>query len=96
MNAIASLMLAAYLATALARGNGPELWAAIKYDAPNFLPWLVSVLLLILLYQSRGFFGPASGTVAAVVVGGALAVLIISAPAFSTAVRDISKLLQGA
>lgn len=96
MNAITSILIAAYIGTVLYQGNGPALWAAVKEDAPSFIQWLVGVLLLILIYQARGYLGPARATVAAVIVGGALAVLLTSADSFKTAVTDIGAALKGA
>lgn len=94
MNAIAALLLAVYLGGVLVQGNGGALWAAVKVDAPNFIPWLIALLILVVLYQSRGYLGPANALVAAVVIGVALAALLLSSDALARAVRDIGKLLS--
>lgn len=96
MNAMAALLIGAYIGGVLYAGNGPEFFDAAKRDAVTFIPWLFAVMLLILLYQSRGYFGPARSTVAAVVAGGALAVLLVSSDAIATAVNDIGKIMNKA
>lgn len=94
MNAIAALLLAAYLGTAMVQGNGPDLWQAVKTDAPTTIPWLFAVLVLILLYQSRGYLGPANSLVAAVVIATIIAALLLSSGAVTKAVKDIGALIK--
>ncbi len=94
MNAAASLLLAVYLGAVTYQGNAGKLWEAVKVDAPNFIPWLIALLMLVTLYQSRGLLGPANALVAAVVIGIALAALLLSSDAVTRAVRDIGRLLN--
>ena len=95
MNAVAGLLIVAYVGAVFAAGNRAALGQAVLDDAPNFIPWLISVLLLLLVYQSRGYFGPASKTIGAIVVGGVLAVLLTSADSVKKAATDIGSLLKG-
>ncbi len=94
MNAIASLLLAVYLGAVTVQGNAGKLWQAVKVDAPNFIPWLIALLVLVVLYQSRGYLGPANALVAAVVIGVALAALLLSSDALTRAFRDIAALAK--
>lgn len=94
MNAITSLLLAVYLGSVAWQGNVPELWQLLKTDAPDFVPWLIALMLLLLLYRTRGLLGPAGAVVGAVIIGGLVAVLVASAPAFKTALTDITNALQ--
>ncbi len=93
MNAVTALLLATYLGAVAWHGNVPELWQLLKTDAPDFVPWLVALMLLLLAYRLRGALGPAGTVVGAVVIGGLVAVLVASAPAFKTAMADIGRAL---
>lgn len=95
VNGIAALLLAGYLGAVAYNGQLGGLWDALKVDAPNMIPWLISLFLLVLLYQARGFFGPGSTVIAATIIAGVLAVMLLSAPALSIASRDLNKVLTG-
>lgn len=94
MNAIASVLLAAYLGGVMVQGNGEKLWAAVKLDAPNFIPWLIALLVLVVVYQSRGYLGPANSLVAAVVIATVIAALLLSSEQVTRAAKDIGGMLS--
>lgn len=94
MNAIASLLLAAYLGTVMVQGNAGPLWEAAKVDAPSVIPWLIAVLVLVVVYQSRGFLGPANALVAVVIIATVVAALLLSSDAVGKAIGDIGSILK--
>lgn len=94
MNAIAAILLATYLGAVAVQGNREPLWTAVKQDAPNFIPWLISLLLLVVLYQARGKLGPANSTIAIIVIAVVLAAILLSSDAVTVAVRDIGGMLK--
>lgn len=94
MNAAASLILAAYLGAVMVQGNGGKLWEALKLDAPNFIPWLIALLVLVVVYQSRGYLGPANSLVAAIIIGVVIAALLLSSDQVARGVKDIGAMLK--
>lgn len=94
MNSIATLLLASYLATVAYQGHSDDLWSAVKQDAPNFIPWLIALLVLVVVYQSRGYLGPGNALVAAVIIAAVIAMLLVSADGVKTALHDLGALLK--
>lgn len=95
MNAVAALFLALYLGTVMVRGNGAKLWEAAKVDAPQFIPWLIAVLVLVVVYQQRDALGPAKSLVVAVILAAVISLLLLSSGSFARAIEDIGAALKG-
>lgn len=94
MNALTAILIAAYLGAVMVAGNGSQLWGELKTDAPGFVPWLVALLVLLLLYRYRGAFGPGQAVIGSAVIVGLLGVVLASSGAYSKALGNLGALLK--
>ena len=53
MNGLIILLYGTYLTVVGFAGNGAQLMTDLQQDFPHYLPWLIAILILAALYQSR-------------------------------------------